>query len=117
MTISLTAFNGTKTVSTTEWSLTANSAGPVASTTSGVFQAFIDVSALAAGDEFQVLIYEKVLDASATQRILYKATIADAQSQPVYVTSSFVLGIGWDCSIKKIAGTDRSITWRIAKVA
>ncbi len=117
MTISLSAFTGTETVSTTEWSMTTDSSGPDVDTTTGVFQAFIDFSALAAGDEFQFAIYEKCLDASATQRAVFKASIAEVQSTPIYVSSALFLGIGWDMTLKKIAGTDRSITWRIAKVA
>lgn len=117
MTISLSAFTGTETVSTTEWSMTTDTAGPDVDTTSGAFQAFIDFSAVAAGDEFEFKIYEKGLDASATQRQVFKATIAEAQSSPIYVSASMFLGIGWDMTLKKIAGTDRSITWRIAKVS
>jgi hypothetical protein len=117
MTITLSAYSGTETVSTTEHSMTTDSAGPDADTTAGVYQAFIDFNAVAAGDEFQFAVYEKVLDASATQRQVFKATVANAQSSPAYVSSTFVLGIGWDMTLLKIGGTDRSITWRIAKVA
>jgi hypothetical protein len=116
MTISLSAFTGTETVGSTEWSMTTDTAGPDVDTTSGVFQAFIDFANVAAGDEFQFAVYEKV-SSGGTQRQLFKATIAEAQSSSGFVSPALFLGIGWDMCLKKIAGTDRSIEWRIAKVA
>ena len=53
MTITIAAFEGSETVSTTEWSMTTDTAGPDTEISDGVFQAFVDLAALAAGDGFE----------------------------------------------------------------
>jgi hypothetical protein len=110
------AFSGTETVSTTEWSMTTDTAGPDADTTDGVYQAFIDFNALAAGDVFEFKIYEKVLSAG-TQRCIFIATVSGVQSSPGWVSPSMILMHGWDMTLKKLSGTDRSLDWSIRKVA
>lgn len=53
------AYSGTETVTTTEWSLTTDTAGPDADTNDGVYQCFVDVSAMANGDSFRFRAYER----------------------------------------------------------
>jgi hypothetical protein len=110
------AFTGTETVSTTEWSMTTDTAGPDVDTTDGIYQIFVDLNALAAGDEFEFKVYEKTLS-SSTQRLVYSCRFAGAQGTPIWVSPSLVLLHGWDATLKKIAGTDRAIDWSIRKVA
>lgn len=110
------AFSGNQTVSTTEHSLTTDTAGPDAETSDGIFQCFIDLNAVAAGDVFDFFVYEKVLS-SSTQRLVYYARFANAQGAPVFASPSLILLHGWDMTLKKISGTDRSIDWSIRKVA
>jgi hypothetical protein len=94
------AFSGSETVSTTEHSLTTDTAGPDVETSDGVFQCLLDLSALAAGDEFE-----------------YSCMFKGAQASPNWVSPSLVLLHGWDMTLDKIAGTDRNIDWSIRKVA
>jgi hypothetical protein len=110
------AYSGTETVTTTEWSMTTDTSGPDAETADGVYQIFIDASALVAGDVFEFTAYEKVLAAS-TQRKFFVATISGVQATPNIVSPSFILMHGWDFTLKKTAGTDRSISWSIRKIA
>lgn len=110
------AFTGTETVSTTEWSMTTDTSGPDAETSDGVFQAFIDLNALAAGDLFEFRVYEKCQSGS-TQRLVMTATFSGVQSQPLYPTPALTLLHGWDMTLKKISGTDRAIDWSIRKIA
>lgn len=110
------AFTGTETVSTTEWSMTTDTGGPDVETSDGAFQAFIDLNALAKGDVFRFRCYEKVLSGS-TQRGVFEVFFANAQSIPVWVTPTLVLMNGWDMTLLKIAGTDRSLDWSIRKVS
>ena len=110
------AFSGSETVSTTEWSLTTDTAGPDAQTDDGVYQIFLDVNTIAAGDVFTLTVYEKVLAAS-TQRKVFTATFANVQAQPNWVSPSLILLHGWDVALVKKAGTDRNIDWSIRKVA
>ncbi len=117
MAITIAAFEGSETVSTTEHSMTTDTAGPDTDTTDGVFQAFIDLNAVAAGDTFRFSVYETVATTSGTQREVYSAEFTGAQSTPIWTSPSLVLGVGWDMTLVKIAGTDRAIVWRIAQVA
>lgn len=110
------AFSGSETVGTTEHSLTTDTAGPDVDTTDGVFQCFLDLSALAKGDLYEFKVYEKVLS-SSTQRVVYSVRFANAQSEPIWVSPSLILIHGWDMTLDKISGTDRAIDWSIRKVA
>jgi hypothetical protein len=116
VTITIEAFAGSETVGTTQHSLTTDTAGPDADTTPGVFQPFLDLNALAAGDSFRFAAYEKCRTGD-TQRLLYSAEFTGAQSSPLWAGPSLLLGVGWDMTLTKIAGTDRTINWRISQVA
>lgn len=108
-------YAGSEAVSTTEWSCTTDSAGPDADTTDGVFQVFLDVSDMIAGDQLQIRIYEKV-QSTDTQRVVYQAILTGAQSEPVWVSPSLILMHGWDVTLDALAGTI-TVTWSIRQVA
>ena len=110
------AYAGTETVTTTEWSLTTDTAGPDADTNDGVYQCFLDLNALDKGDVFQFKVYEKG-GSGSNQRAVYSVRFANAQSEPVWVSPSLILLHGWDCTLLKISGTDRAIDWSIRKIA
>lgn len=116
MAITVEAFTGTETVTTTEHSMTTDTSGPDADTTTGVFQAFLDLNAVAAGDTFEFKVYEKVRTGD-TQRAIYSARFTGAQGTPVWASPALILGVGWDMTLKKLAGTDRAINWRISRSA
>lgn len=103
-----TVISNTNTIGTTEFSIPKNanysSGSPM--TTLGVVYAYLDVSAMLAGDEFRVRIYEKVN--GGTQRVVFEASLIGAQAQ-LYTFPVLLLGDGWDHTVKKIAGNDRSI--------
>lgn len=107
----MTAFTfsgGTATIGTTEFSVANNatysSASPMV--TQGNLQVLLDLSAMAAGDQFQVRLYEKVN--GGTQRPISTAVLAGAQGE-LYVLPALLVGEGWDVTLKKLAGTDRAI--------
>ena len=112
------AFTNSQTVTGTEHSMPADASYSSGSpqTDDGVYQAFIDLYNMAAGDEFEFKVYEKVSGSGSTQRLVYVKNFFGACSMPLHVTPSLVLLHGWDMTIKKIAGTDRSIEWSIRKV-
>jgi len=114
MAITIEAYTGTETISTTEHSMTTDTAGPDVDTTAGVYQAFIDLNALAAYDVFQFKCYEKSRTGD-TQRAVFSAYFEGAQTDPIAVTPTLMLGVGWDMTLVKISGTDRVINWRISK--
>jgi hypothetical protein len=107
-------YTGTKAVDTTEWSLTTDTSGPDADTTDGVFQVFLDLNDMIAGDELQIRIYEKCRSGD-TQRIVHQATLVGAQSS-LWVSPSLILMHGWDVTLDAIAGTI-TVLWSIRQVA
>jgi hypothetical protein len=114
--MAITFTNDSASISTTEYSLPADASGPTAQTTDGVFQFFIDFANMAAGDQYQVRLYEKY-DSNGTQRLVEEWILSGAQSKPMFVIPAVVLGEGWDVTVKRIAGSDRTIYWSIRKIA
>ncbi len=108
-------YAGSEAVSTTEHSMTTDTAGPDTDTTDGVFQIFLDLSDMIAGDQLQIRIYEKV-QSSGTQRICYEAILSGAQAQPIWVSPSLILMHGWDATLDALAGTI-TVEWSIRQVA
>lgn len=101
------------TIGTTEWSLTNDAAysGATPITTEAMVQALILFSSMVAGDQFEVKLYEKVYSA-ASQSVLYSAVVSGPQARPL-VTPAIILKHGWDFTVTKLAGTDRSVAWSI----
>lgn len=110
------AYSGTETVTSTEWSLTGDDSSLDAITTDGVYQCFLELHNLAAGDSYRFRVYEKVI-AGSTQRLVFEANFGGAQGEPVWASPALVLMHGWDMSLYKVAGTDRAINWSIRSVA
>lgn len=106
------------TISTTEISMatgtTYSSGSP--QTDDGAYQAYVDLSAMTAGDEFEVRVYEKATS-SSTQRLVYVKNFVGTCATPLHVIPTLMLYHGWDMTLKKIAGTDRTIFWSIRKAA
>lgn len=109
------AYSGTATIGSTTFSLPNNSTTLTPITVDGVYQAFIDLSALAIADEYEIEISEKVIS-SGSERVIFTAVIKGTIA-PAFVSPSLILLHGWDVRITKIAGTDRSISWSIRQVA
>ena len=59
-------------------------------------------------------IKDKVIS-GGTQRVLYMATLDGKQGSP-FVTASLIVYHGWDVTMTKVTGTDRSFSWSIRKV-
>lgn len=109
------AYENSASISTTEYSLPNNSTGLTPITVDGVYQTMIDFAAMLAGDEYEVKVYEKV-NSGGTQRVMYYNKLIGAQTYPLTIPSLILLH-GWDVTVKKLAGTDRSIVWSIRQVA
>lgn len=117
MTISVTTVTGTNGTWGTEYSLVNGSTSVAASTTVGIFTIVLDVNALALGDIYEIRVYEKAR-AADTQRAMLIATLADAQGSDgaFFISPAFHLGAGWDFTVKRTAGSDRTITYSIRGV-
>lgn len=100
------------TISVTEIGLTNGTSTIASNTDDGAYSVVLDLGAVAAGDEFQFAYYEKAHDSdTAVKQILanFKGTVPGSE----FVMPPITLGNGFDWSLKKIAGTDRSIGWSV----
>lgn len=114
---SMTFLENSATITTTEHSLPANATYSPASpqTTAGEVQAFVDVSALQAADDYRLRIYEKAR-AADTQRLLYDVPLEGVQSLTLWPSPVLTLSRGWDITLAKVAGTDRAISWSVRRL-
>jgi hypothetical protein len=106
------------TISTTEISIVSGTSSLQTITDDGVYQLWVDPvgAGMAKGDEFIIRIYEKVEGTGGTKRVVFSATLSDAQSE-IFVTPMLILINGWDMTIQKVAGTDRAFDASIRKIA
>jgi hypothetical protein len=100
------------TISITEWSLPRNAAFNPASSPAddSSLEAWIDLGNLAAGDAYRVRFYETI---NGTQRVVEDVTPVVGDT-PVILRRK-LLGDGWDVTVVKVSGADRSIAWSIRK--
>lgn len=108
-------YSGTEAVGATEWSLTTDTSGPDADTNDGVFQAFLDLSDMVAGDLLRIRVYEKARSGD-TQRIASEWWLSGVQAEPLWVSPSLILMHGWDFTAYASAGTV-TVLWSIRQVA
>jgi hypothetical protein len=94
--------------------MTTDTAGPDVDTTAGVFQAFLDVSDMVAGDQLQIRIYEKATS-GGSQRVVHEAILTGPQAEPVWVSPTLILMHGWDMTLDALAGTI-TVNWSIRQV-
>lgn len=107
-----TFYNASPTVSTAEYSCVNNStAGLGATTNAAMVQIFVDLNALAAGDSFQIAMYE-IINAG-TQRLVEKWIFTGVQGKPHWCSPGVILREGWDFGLKKLAGTDRVLPFDV----
>lgn len=114
MTISFTEQSAV-TVSTTPISLINGTSTIATTTTKAIVQVEVDVSAMAAGDQYQLTLLEKVVS-GGSQLSTILITQQGEQSGP-WLTPAFTLGNGWDFSLVKLAGTDRAFSWSVREVS
>lgn len=115
MAITIAAYASTGTSIGTITSMVTNTAGPDSETTDGMWQPFIGVPAAAtAADIFEVNYYETI---DATQYIVWTGTFRGQAAAFAWVGPSMLLGVGWDMTLTKVAGTDRTLEWHINKAA
>lgn len=100
-------------ISTTEYSLPAASTTLAAQTDTCMAQLMVNILAMAAGDSFIVRLYEKVISTGA-QKLVDSWRLQ--YPQDFLLMPAIVLHNGWDITIQKVAGTDRTVEWSIRKV-
>lgn len=114
--MAITYTNDSASISTTEYFLASDSTSATYQTTDGIYQLFLDLSNLAAGDSYRFRLYEKY-DSGGTTRLVEEWIFTGAQSKPGIFLPAFTLGEGWEFSGLRLAGSDRTIYWSIRKIA
>lgn len=97
------------TIGATEYSISlASTSGAPASKTDKVSACCsLDLNALAIGDVFKLTLYDKCRSGD-TQRVV-ESWYVGVNNGPNFITPPFMIGEGWDFTLKKISGTDRTI--------
>jgi hypothetical protein len=116
MSITLAFRADTQTISTTEFSLTSSSTSLGSISDGGVFALVLDLAAMAAGDQYIFRVYDMAVS-GGTQRLKGEWTFTGAQADPIAEIGGITLANGWEMTGEKLAGTDRSIVWRIVRVS
>jgi len=110
------AYADSFTVTTTEYSITNESTTIASRTDDGLYQVFLDLNALQSGDTYVIRIYEKV-QSGTTQRVVQSWTVSGVQADPIWASPHLQLMHGWDITLQKTGGTNRTIDWSVRKVA
>lgn len=110
----ITITNDSATISTTEYSVPADTTTgvPTSQTDDCIFSALIGFQNLAAGDQYEVKLYES----DGTSQQLVDSWIRTGVQSKKFILPAIILGVGWDLTVKKLAGTDRVISWSTRKV-
>lgn len=100
-------------ISTTEYSIPNGGTTLQNITTPVLLTGLLDAEPVSDGDCFRVRVKEKIVS-GGTQRVILDFLICnDQQSSPLYSFGPFLLLHGWDVTIVKVSGTDRTLTGRI----
>lgn len=110
-----TITDGSVSIGTTEYFCMSASTTKTDQTTNAVVQAFFDLVNMAAGDEFRITCYEAI-SSGGTARVVDEWVVSGAQSAPIFVTPALTLCHGWEFSLDKLTGTDRTISWSIRQI-
>lgn len=108
-------YSGSATIGSTEYSLTNNSTTIASQTTDAVVTPVVDLTAMQAGDKYEVRFIEKVASSDSQKNVMPPAVFEGKQTSPQYFPPVQVLH-GWDVTVRKLAGTDRTIVWSIRGV-
>ncbi len=110
MAIPFTPATGSASISGTEFSLPNGSTTLTPQTTACKLEAWIDASAVLAGDQYRVQIMEKVN--GGTQAVAWEGFLTGATPQ-LYVLPVREVNEGWDVRVKLISGSARTIAWAL----
>jgi len=107
-----TFLEGSSSIGTSEFSLVNGSTSLATSTTVGTVQLFLDLNALTATEQYTLKISEKV-QSGGTKRVVRTLVLRGVQPEANMVDAAMILGNGWDITLTKNLGTDRTIVWSI----
>lgn len=109
------AYTGSATIGATEYSLTNSSTTIATQTTDAQVEAIIDFSAMTVTEQYEVRVYEKTRSADSQMLVQPASTLTGVQPSAFGILTQLLMN-GWDITVKKIAGTDRTIKWSIRTI-
>lgn len=112
--MAITTTSDSATVGTTVYYLASDSTTATWQTADYAMAVLIDTSNMAAGDQFRFRVHEKINGGSAV--VVDERVLSGAQSFPVTFVVPPVTE-GWEVSIQRLAGSDRSFAWSFRLVA
>lgn len=107
-------YSSSASIGATEYSLTNDSTTIAERTTPAILTVVLDLVNMAAGDEYELVLREKATSAG-TQRVTVLAGFVGAQNG-CFFTAAYHVMHGWDVTLRRVAGTDRTILWSIRGV-
>lgn len=107
--------NDSASIGTTEYFLASDSTTATYQTDDCALQVWLDLTNLAAGDVYQVSIYEKINGSSAL--VVDRWFVSANTEGDAWVMPTLLVGEGWEVGVKKISGTNRTIGWSLRKSA
>lgn len=113
--MALTVVDDSASISTTEYYLASDSTSQTPQTDDCLLQAWIDFANMIAGDQYRVRFYEKVNGTGATQRQILEGIVTGVQASP-WVSPAMFVAHGWEVSVTRLAGSDRTIGWSLRKI-
>lgn len=81
----------------------------------GAYQFFINMGNMKSGDRVDIQVLEKTIS-SGDQNVIYTASLAGAQTDPVWVSPTLLLYYSWQLQHRQSAGLSRTYDWSIRKV-
>lgn len=105
------------TITNTETSLAVDGGSTTLQTLTnkGLYWLVLKSTAMAKGDQFTWRVYEKA-STGAGKSVLIDGILADAQSEQ-FMIPAVPLGIGWDMTLQRTAGSNRAFYWSIRQVS
>jgi hypothetical protein len=108
--MALTFVDDSASIGGTEYFLGSDSTSKTSQTDDAMIQLWCGDTSIAAGDVFEIKRYEKIATVEFSAVLGYLTV--DAKH---FVSPAFIVGDGWEFSVKKISGTDRTIKWSLRK--
>lgn len=112
--MTITIINDSATISTTEYSLPADTTTgvPTSQTDDCIFSAIIGLQNMIAGDQYEIKLYES----DGTSQQLIETWVLTGAQATKFILPAVILGVGWDLTVKRLAGSDRTISWSLRKI-
>jgi hypothetical protein len=84
-------------------------------TSEAAYTVWLDLNALTSGDNYMLRMYEKVRSAS-TQRKVIEHAFSGVQTPANWVFPTVHLKHGWDVTLQRTSGSDRTIEFSIRRI-